>query len=213
MPVSGALGAEIPEVDLLDLDSNQLSDIVDVLYRYKVVFFRGADLTAVEYMDLAAKICAINIFSTSRLSGSVEPTCQVITDGPDSPPEADYWHTDVTWVAEPPKCALLHTEVVPERGGDEHIRALDDESFSLGGRFMRHIDGLNDDESRAILELLSRHIEDSRLHCRWRWQPGDLAIWDERSTNKRSAGDRFPHARSIRRVEVAGDRPFFDPAI
>jgi taurine dioxygenase len=62
------------------------------------------------------------------------------------------------------------------------------------------------------LDLLSRHIEDPRFHCRWHWQPGDLAVWDERSTNHRSAGDYFPQVRSIRRVEIAGDRPYFDPA-
>lgn len=84
-------------------------------------------------------------------------------------------------------------------------------SLFLGGGFMRRIVGLHDDESRAILELLARHIDDARYHVRWRWTPGDLAIWDERSTNHRSAGDHFPQHRSIRRIEIAGSRPFFDP--
>ena len=42
----------------------------------------------------------------------------VIEDGPDSPPLADRWHTDVTWTATPPKAALLHMELTPEFGGD-----------------------------------------------------------------------------------------------
>ena len=41
-----------------------------------------------------------------------------IQDGPDSPPSADEWHTDVTWAAEPPRYAFLRSVVVPERGGD-----------------------------------------------------------------------------------------------
>ena len=76
---------------------------------------------------------------------------------------------------------------------------------------MRRIVGLHPDESRAILDLLSRHIDDARYQCRWRWTPGDLAIWDERSTNHRSAADHFPQARSIRRIEIRGSRPVFDP--
>ncbi len=49
------------------------------------------------------------------------------------------------------------------------------------------------------------------LHCRWQWQTGDLAIWDERSTLHRSAADHFPQRRIIRRLEIDGDRPYFDP--
>ncbi|MET0727083.1 MAG: TauD/TfdA family dioxygenase [Acidimicrobiales bacterium] len=77
----------------------------------------------------------------------------------------------------------------------------------LGGGFMRRIQGMTDTESQALLRLLAHHIDDPRFHCRWRWQAGDLAIWDERSTNHRSAGDHFPQPRSIRRIEVGGARP------
>ena len=52
----------------------------------------------------------VNIFPVARLRGVTEPTCTVITDGPDSPPEADDWHTDVTWIAEPPNYALLSAQ-------------------------------------------------------------------------------------------------------
>jgi taurine dioxygenase len=277
VPVSGALGAEVRGVDLRSLSDGELAGVVDALHRYEVIFVRGAGLSPDEHMRVAARFGEINLFPTSRVAGATEPTFQVITDGPDSPPEADYWHTDVTWVAEPPKYALLHAEVVPERGGDTLWASMtaahdalspvlqdllgglevvhDCESFIagmrrkggegdieplaarlleayppvthplvrthpdtgrrvlfLGGRFMRRIVGMHENESRALLDLLMRHIENPRLHCRWRWQPGDLAIWDERSTNHRSAADHFPQERSIRRVEIAGDRPYFRAA-
>ena len=41
-----------------------------------------------------------------------------IEDTADSPPDADGWHTDVTWVPEPPAYAVLNAKVIPERGGD-----------------------------------------------------------------------------------------------
>ena len=37
-----------------------------------------------------------------------------------------------------------------------------------------------------------------------------MAIWDERSTLHRSAADHFPQRRIIRRLEIDGDRPYFD---
>lgn len=276
--VSGALGGEVRGVDLRSLGAGQLGGVLDALHRYEVIFFRGANLTAEEHMEVAAAFGEIAIFPLSRLNGATQPTFQTITDGPDSPSLADHWHTDVTYVATPPKYALLHAEVIPERGGDTLWASMtaaynalsptmqkvlaglevvhDCQSFVagmrtkgsgatmeqlatkmleayppvthplvrthpdtkkralfLGGEFMRRINGMHESESRALLDYLSHHIEDPRFHCRWRWQPGDLAIWDERCTNHRSAGDYFPQVRSIRRVEIAGDRPYFDPGV
>ena len=85
-------------------------------------------------------------------------------------------------------------------------------SLLWGGRFISHIVGLSEKESETILEMLLTHISDPRLQVRWQWDEGDLAIWDERSTAHRSAGDHGGQFRSIRRMEIDGDRPFFDPA-
>ena len=275
-PVSGALGAEIRGVDPRHLDDAAFEDVRAALHRHEVIFFPEARLDADEHLAFARRFGSLSVFPMARLRGATEPTFQVITDGPDSRPEADDWHTDVTWTECPPKYALLHAEVVPERGGDTLWASMttahdalsppmqrliaglnvvhDNESFIagmqrklgvndasndlasrlresyppvlhplvrthpetgrrvlfLGGRFMRRIDGMTDAESRTLLDLLTHHVEDARFHCRWRWHPGDLAIWDERSTNHRSAADHFPQHRSIRRIEVDGDRPYFD---
>ena len=78
------------------------------------------------------------------------------------------------------------------------------------GQFISHIKNLSSVESRAMLGFLREHIADVALHCRWHWEPGDLAIWDERSTVHRAANDHFPQRRVIRRLEIEGDRPYFD---
>jgi taurine dioxygenase len=266
-------------VDLRTLDESRADELKAVLHDYEVLFFRGADLTGDEHLALGRAFGAVSIFPMARLRGQTEPTFQVIADGPDSPPEADDWHTDITWTAEPPKYALLCAEVMPERGGDtlwasmtaaydalspvmqnllaglevvhdntvfidavlrktgggDAVQQLVDElraaypavthplvrthpdtgrrALFLGGGFMRRIVGMTDKESHALLDLLARHIDDARFHCRWRWTPGDLAIWDERSTNHRNAGDYFPQVRRIRRIEITGDRPYFDPDV
>ena len=274
LPVAGALGAELRGVDVRALDAQGVAAVKDLLHHYEVVFFPGADLTDDEQLRLARQFGELNVFPVARLRGVTEPCCTVITDGPDSPPEADDWHTDVTWIAEPPNYALLQAEIVPRRGGDtlwasmtaayeslspvmrgmiddlevvhdnsEFIRAMlrkmpdgpqarsladalreafppvkhplvrthpdtGRQSLFLGGGFMRYIDGMREPESECLLGFLRRHIENAALQCRWRWSPGDLAIWDERSTNHRSAADHFPQVRSIRRVEVSGERPY-----
>lgn len=80
-----------------------------------------------------------------------------------------------------------------------------------GGDFMRRVVGMSEAESDAILAFVSDHIDQSRFHCRWSWTPGDLAIWDERSTVHQAVNDHFPQRRSVHRCVVDGDRPFFDP--
>ncbi len=83
----------------------------------------------------------------------------------------------------------------------------------FGGGFMRHVVGLAAHESDAILRMVREHIEQPRFHCRWSWKPGDLAIWDERSTVHRAIGDHFPREREVRRCVVDGDRPYFDATV
>ncbi len=80
-----------------------------------------------------------------------------------------------------------------------------------GGDFMRRVVGMSEPESDAILAFVSDHIDQSRFQCRWSWTPGDLAIWDERSTVHQAVNDHFPQRRSVHRCVVDGDRPFFDP--
>ena len=77
--------------------------------------------------------------------------------------------------------------------------------------FIDHVVGVSQAESDMVLKFLREHVVDVSLHCRWQWREGDLAIWDERSTLHRAAGDHFPQRRIIRRLEIDGDRPYLDP--
>lgn len=76
---------------------------------------------------------------------------------------------------------------------------------------MLAIDGLPPEESDAILGFLEAHVAQPRFHVRWHWSPGELAIWDERTTLHRGVADHYPQRRVIRRCTVDGEVPFFDP--
>ena len=49
--------------------------------------------------------------------GRDEPI-EFVWDGPDRKPTAAGWHTDVTWLPDPPKIGVLNAQVIPNRGGD-----------------------------------------------------------------------------------------------
>ena len=46
--------------------------------------------------------------------------------------------------------------------------------------FTTRIVDLHENESRAALELLFRHIEDVNFQIRFRWQKNDVVFWDNR---------------------------------
>ncbi|MBJ20680.1 MAG: taurine dioxygenase [bacterium] len=76
---------------------------------------------------------------------------------------------------------------------------------------MNRIAGLPQAESNAILGFLEAHVDQPRFQVRWKWAPGQLAIWDGRTTLHRGVSDHFPQRRVIRRCTVDGEAPFFDP--
>jgi taurine dioxygenase len=77
--------------------------------------------------------------------------------------------------------------------------------------FTSHIVKLRREESDALLEMLYRHIETPEFQCRFKWQPGSVAFWDNRCTQHRAMWDYFPLRRYGHRVTICGDRPFFRP--
>jgi taurine dioxygenase len=74
--------------------------------------------------------------------------------------------------------------------------------------FTQHIVGLEADESEALLELLYIQASFPEYQCRFRWHPGDVALWDNRATQHYATSDYFPQRRVMERITVISDRPF-----
>ncbi len=70
----------------------------------------------------------------------------------------------------------------------------------------RRIPQLSRPESQALLGFLYRWQEQVKFSCRWRWSPGDVALWDERVT-LHSIVDDTNDTRILHRVTVLGDDP------
>jgi len=77
--------------------------------------------------------------------------------------------------------------------------------------FTSHIEGLSKEESSWLLEHLYRTAWDVEIQCRFRWQEGSIAFWDNRVCQHLAVSDYFPARRVMERVTIAGDRPYFDP--
>jgi len=77
----------------------------------------------------------------------------------------------------------------------------------LLGHFVRSITGLSTFDSQDLFQLLQRHITRLENTVRWSWQPGDIAIWDNRATQHYAVADYDDHPRRLHRITVAGDVP------
>jgi taurine dioxygenase len=73
--------------------------------------------------------------------------------------------------------------------------------------FTSHIEGLPAAEADAILAHLYVHQNKPEFQCRWRWQQGDLAIWDNRATHHYAIADYGEEDRVIHRVTLVGEQP------
>jgi alpha-ketoglutarate-dependent taurine dioxygenase len=79
-------------------------------------------------------------------------------------------------------------------------------SLLLGG-FAQRILGLSSADSKALLDLFATHVQRLENTVRWHWAPGDVVIWDNRSTQHYAVADYDTLPRQVRRVTVAGDVP------
>ena len=77
----------------------------------------------------------------------------------------------------------------------------------LLGQFVRHILGVSYADSKYLFELFQRHVTRLENTVRWRWTPGDLAIWDNRATQHYAIDDYGDLPRRMHRVTVAGVVP------
>ncbi|MDN4132325.1 taurine dioxygenase [Pantoea ananatis] len=74
--------------------------------------------------------------------------------------------------------------------------------------FTTRIMDISQKESDALLGFLFAHVTRPEFQVRWRWQPNDLAIWDNRVTQHYANADYYPARRVMQRATVLGDRPY-----
>jgi taurine dioxygenase len=75
-----------------------------------------------------------------------------------------------------------------------------------GGHTLRFKD-MSVEESAPLLSYLCQHMVRPEFTCRFRWEPGSIALWDNRCTQHNPVNDYHGHRRVMHRVTLAGNAP------
>ena len=115
-PLTGGFGADVSDIDLRTFDDGPA--LLALLEDRLVLVFRGQHLTHAEQSRIA------------RLLGEVTPAHPVVPGHPDFPEILELnaqqggknarWHTDVTFVPNPPAASVLVADVVPDGASGWH---------------------------------------------------------------------------------------------
>jgi len=118
-PVSGALGAEITGVDIsLPLDTEVVSEIRKALLNHLVIFFQNQVITPQQQLNFAEQF-GLPI-EYPQLKGL--PECPLVTEVIKLEHETmnfgGVWHSDTTYLQQPPMASMLYAIEIPPYGGD-----------------------------------------------------------------------------------------------
>jgi taurine dioxygenase len=116
-PITGAIGAEVSNVDLADFDEEVIAEIQHAWLQHKVLFFRDQDLTQAQHVAYGRALGELEIHPFTR-NEDTHPEIIILNSTPEKFQAAEVWHSDVTFRESPPLGSVLFGRVIPPWGGD-----------------------------------------------------------------------------------------------
>ncbi len=118
-PASGSLGAFVEDVNVPDIiESPELFDLIySGLLEHEVLFFEGQDFSAAVLEQFAGLFGSLLGHGAYEL---VEGTraIQILESTEEKPSKIEVWHSDMTFMQNPPTFTILHSQIIPPYGGD-----------------------------------------------------------------------------------------------
>jgi taurine dioxygenase len=269
-PIAGSLGAEITGVDLSHtLDAETVSEIRRAWLDHLVVFFREQTLDSDQFLSFAR--CIGEPIEYPFVRGFDDhPEIIAVTKLPHETVNfGGIWHSDTTYLEQPPLGTMLLAREIPPAGGDtlfanqyaayealspalqamlDPLRGVSssaladvsktredrrrdsgdaeaDRSFEAvhpvvrthpetgrKGLFINvahtaRFEGMTDEESRPLLQFLFQHQVKPEFTCRFRWEVGAMALWDNRCAQHNPVNDYHGFRRVMHRITLQGDIP------
>jgi taurine dioxygenase len=117
--IAGSLGAEISGVDLSKGVSPTLArDIREVFLEHLVIFFRDQTLSTPQFMGFAQAMGEPVEYPFVKGLDGFPKVIEVKKLEHERNNFGGIWHSDTTYLAQPPMGSMLHAQILPPYGGD-----------------------------------------------------------------------------------------------
>jgi taurine dioxygenase len=264
-PVTRTIGAEVGGLDLQEpLRDEDVAVLRGALLDHLVLFFRDQHIDDEQQLAFALRFGPMHVSPLQTVHQDA-PEIVVLDQVHPVGEGADEWHSDNTFIAEPPMASILRAVQLPELGGDtcfasmyaayealsppmrafvDGLRGVHDITRSLQkairdghstldlpatqekcppvehnvvvthpetGRkalFLNrnsttHLVGLTERENDVLLPFLFDHVRSPEFQCRFHWEPGSIAFWDNRAVQHYAVAD-YRERRIMHRATIAG---------
>jgi taurine dioxygenase len=151
IPSGRALGAEIQGIDLRTIDSDTFSSVYHAWLEHSVLLIRGQNLTDDDLIAFSERFGDLDwapIQESGRRFVEGHPEIYVVSNvmengapiGSLGAGEAT-WHTDMSYLEDPPKASILYALEVPPAGGNTYFNSMYLAYESLPSAVKKRIDG------------------------------------------------------------------------
>lgn len=146
--MTGTIGAIVHGVDATaPITPEQAGELRRALLDHLVIFLRDQPVDEAQQLAFATNFGPPASASVDKRPGSEPAIFVSLEDTPDSPPKADRWHTDVSFVDTPPNFAFLSMRHAPPVGGDTMWANLYAAYDALSPAMQEAINGLRVEQS------------------------------------------------------------------
>jgi taurine dioxygenase len=160
-PLAGALGAEIQGVKLAALqDEAAWRDIRKAFVDHSVLVFREQALEPADLMRVGARFGEPCHYPFVTGMDGFPFIFEVVKEEDETTNFGGNWHSDTTYLAQPPLATLLYAVETPSHGGDTLFTSTRAAYDALSEGMRRMLDGLVGVNSAALKDRGGR----SRLH-------------------------------------------------
>jgi taurine dioxygenase len=139
--LTGTTGAVIEGIDLRAPDTATVAQIEAALFEHLVLFFPGQSLAPAEQMTLALALGELDVAPFGPKHPDM-PEMTVLDQQAPKGEGADAWHSDNTFLAEPPKYTMLQAVQLPPTGGDTCWANMYEAYAALSAPMQEFLDGL-----------------------------------------------------------------------
>ncbi len=230
-PIAGALGAEIHGVDLSrSLSADIVARLRHALLDHLVIFFRGhehevvnfggiwhSDTTYLETPPMGSMLLAREVppvggdtmfANMYQAYETLSPGMRAMLGGlraVNCSAKADVTRTREDRVMSSPggetRKSYEATHPVVRTHPETGRKGL-----YVNVAHTLRFDGMTEAESAPLLDFLFGHQVKPEFTCRFRWEVGSIAFWDNRAAQHNPINDYHGHRRVMHRITLAGDR-------